>query len=180
MPLCPFLVKQNTIMHIKKNIFRAIAAIALLSATITSCKKDDSSSTTTPTTVSGSASANVTTGSGTAAVASTFTATSAIFTNVSGVVDILAVSASGAKLTIHLTGVTAAGTFNFTTASGNNAIFINNGATYTTASGGGGNCTITTLSADKVEGTFNVESFSGTGTAAIYCNVGSGKFTAGK
>ncbi|MES2277615.1 MAG: hypothetical protein V4592_16440 [Bacteroidota bacterium] len=155
-------------MYTIKNILKAITAIVLLSITFTSCKKDSSTGTTT---VAGSASANVVIGS---AAAVPFTASTATFINASGVVDIVATGSAGSKLTLHLTGVTAAGTFNLT--SGNTGVFINGGVTYTTVGSGGGNVIITTLSADKVEGTFLVESFAGT----VYCGISGGKFTAGK
>lgn len=156
-------------MYKHQNILKTIAAIVLLSITFTSCKKDSNS--TGGTTVAGSASANVTIGSASAVA---WSATSATFTNASGVVDIVANGSSSSKLTLHLTGVTAAGTYNLS--SGNTGTFAYNGANYSSATGGGGNVIITTMSADKVEGTFLLESFAG----SVYCGMSSGKFTAGK
>jgi len=148
---------------------KAIAVIVILSLTVNSCKKG--SDTTTPTTVAGSASASVKVGSGTAADVSFNAAT---FTNNAGTIDIVATSTSGAKLTIHATGVMATGAYNFT--GSNSTVFVSGGTTYTTVGSGGGNVTITTLSTDKVEGTFLVEAFAG----SVYCGLSSGKFTAGK
>lgn len=150
-------------------MLKAIAAIVLLTITFSACKKD--ANTTGGTTVAGSASANVTVGSASAVA---WSATSATFTNASGTVDIVANGSSSSKLTFHLTGVTAAGTYNLS--SGNTGVFAYNGATYSSSPSGGGNVTITTLSADKVEGTFLLESFAG----SVYCGMNSGKFTAGK
>lgn len=151
-----------------QTLVRTVAAVFLFTVISISCKKD--SNTTTPITVSGSASASATIGS--AAVAVSFS--SATFTNTSGTVDVVATNTAGQKLTLHVTGVTATGTYNLT--GSNSGVFVNGSLSYTTVGSGGGNVIITTLSTDKVEGTFLVEAFA----ASVYCGLNAGKFTAGK
>ncbi|MFI5451248.1 hypothetical protein ACHMWN_03735 [Pedobacter sp. UC225_61] len=152
-----------------KKISIILVAFVMLSTVVVSCKKDDEK-----VKAVGSASASLTVGSA-AAVAWTATAATAVKSGTS--YTITAIGASSTNLVIKVDNVTAAGTYNLTTAT-RTASFTTGGKTYATINNGGGNIIITSLTNDKIEGTFLAEMFDGTTSSAVYCSLGSGKFSA--
>jgi len=152
-----------------KKISIILVAFAMLSTVVVSCKKDEEK-----VKAAGSASASLTVGS---AAAVTWTATAATAVKSGTSYTITAVGASSTNLVIKVDNVTAAGTYNLTTAT-RTASFTTGGKTYATTNNGGGNIIITSLTSDKIEGTFLAEMFDGTTSSAVYCSLGSGKFSA--
>ncbi len=153
-----------------KKITTTLLALSLLTSLIFSCKKDDN----TTVKATGSASAQLTLGS---AAATTWTATTATAVKSGTSYTITAPGPNSTNLIIKLDNVSAAGTFTLTTAT-RSASFTTGGKTYATTNNGGGNVIITSISSDKIEGTFLGEMFDSTTTGAIYCSLGSGKFSA--
>jgi hypothetical protein len=152
-----------------KKITTLLLAVTILSTVFVSCKKDDD----TTTKAIGTASADLKIGSAASVawVASTSTAVKA-GTNYT----ITAVNSTG-TLVIKLDNVTAAGTFNLTSAT-RLASFTVAGKTYATTNNGGGNVIITAISDSKVEGTFLCEMFDGISGTPIYASLNNGKFSA--
>lgn len=152
-----------------KKITKILLALTLFTTVAVSCKKDDET-----VKAAGTASADVKIGSAASASWSA-TAATAVKTGTSYVIT--ATGANSTNLVIKLDNVTAAGTFTLTSAT-RSATYTTGGKTYSTTNNGGGNVIITSLSGDKIEGTFIAEMFDGTGTGATYCGLGTGKFSA--
>ncbi len=152
-----------------KKITTLLLALTILSTVLTSCKKDDDSTVK----ATGTASADLKVGSAASVswVASTATAVKSGTTY-----TITAVNAAG-TLVIKVDNVTAAGTFTLTTAA-RSASFTTGSKTYATTNNGGGNVIITTISNDKIEGTFLCEMFDTTAAGSIYTSLSNGKFSA--
>lgn len=145
-----------------------LLAFALLATAFVSCKKDEDTIK-----AVGTASADLKIGS---AASVSWVATTATAVKSGTSYTITAVNATG-TLVLKLDNVTAAGTFTLTTATRSGS-FATGGKTYATTNGGGGNVIVTAISSDKIEGTFLCEMFDGTGTGAVYANLGNGKFSA--
>ncbi|WP_316785811.1 DUF6252 family protein [Pedobacter frigiditerrae] len=152
-----------------KKITTILLAFTILTAVFVSCKKDDETVKAT-----GSASAQLTVAS---ASATTWTATSATAVKTGTSYTITAPGPNSTNLVIKVDNVSAIGTFTLTTAT-RAATFTTGGKTYATTNNGGGNVIITAISADKIEGTFLCEMFDATTAGALYCSLGSGKFSA--
>ncbi|WP_316769667.1 DUF6252 family protein [Pedobacter frigiditerrae] len=152
-----------------KKITTILLAFTILTAVFVSCKKDDETVKAT-----GSASAQLTVAS---ASATTWTATSATAVKTGTSYTITALGPNSTNLVIKVDNVSAIGTFTLTTAT-RAATFTTGGKTYATTNNGGGNVIITAISADKIEGTFLCEMFDATTAGAVYCSLGSGKFSA--
>lgn len=152
-----------------KKITAILLALTIVSTLFISCKKDDDTVKAT-----GSASAQLTVASATAIA---WTATSATAVKSGTSYTITAPGPNSTNLIIKVDNVSATGTFNLTTAT-RTATFTTGGKTYATANNGGGNVIITAISNDKIEGTFLCEMFDATTANAIYCSLGSGKFSA--
>lgn len=153
-----------------KKITTILLAFTILSTVFVSCKKDED----TVVKATGSASAQLTVAS---AAATTWTATSATAVKSGTSYTITAPGPNSTNLVIKVDNVSAIGTFTLTTAT-RAATFTTGGKTYATTNNGGGNVIITAISADKIEGTFLCEMFDATTTGAVYCSLGSGKFSA--
>lgn len=144
-----------------------ITLIALLFITAFSACKKDEETTVVPT---GSASANFRDAN---AASASWSATSTVAVKTGNNYVITAKGINNSTLVITVSNITAAGTYNFDSAA-RSAVFTYNNITYTTVGNGGGNVSITSVTANSIEGTFLAEMFSGT----TYGSLSSGKFSA--
>ena len=153
-----------------KKITTILFAFAILTTVFTSCKKDEEA----VVKAIGSASAQLTVGS---TAATTWTATAAVAVKSGTSYTITAPGPNSTNLVIKVDNITAVGTYTLTTAT-RTATFTTGGKTYATTNNGGGNVIITAISSDKIEGTFLCEMFDATTANAVYCSLGTGKFSA--